>query len=212
MNGSSAPAKRRAGCLGCFGQVVLILFVGLLVSYLLMAAFSPWGFYLGGHFHPIPMWQGWGKIHTPNGGDYVLYVSVWPATRGRSHFGFASLTGTGYVCTPRHERIFLSVGGDILEKHLGRDSLGKPVHIYMYHRSAWSSFSGDNRPSFSWYGNWGDDQLTLDDHNSMSWAFTPDGHVYRSGSSNHTAAFGPLQVTLRAGSLHDFDSACSALP
>ena len=34
---------------------------------------SPWAFYMGGHFHPLAYWQGWGTVHAPEG-DYVVLM------------------------------------------------------------------------------------------------------------------------------------------
>jgi hypothetical protein len=39
----------------------------------------PWAFYMGGQFHIIPQWIGWGRMHSNFAGDYILYVQLSPA-------------------------------------------------------------------------------------------------------------------------------------
>jgi hypothetical protein len=212
MNQTSARKKRGCGCFGCLGSLIGFLVFGTILLLLITAVFQPWAFYLGGRFHIVPMWQGLGKFHTPNQGDYTLFVRTWPATHGGSRRGYASLQGVAYLCTPRHERIRLILGGS-MERHLGSDTQGKPVYFYFYYRALlFGSFSTERRPGFDLYGTWGPDQLPVDDHSSISRAFTPDGRVYRSGGQDKQASFGPLQTTLRPGTMSDFDSACPAEP
>jgi hypothetical protein len=212
MNQSPPSKKRGCGCFGCLGSLISFFVVGTIFLFLLIAVFSPWGYYLGGRFHIIPMWQGVGKFHTPTQGDYTLFVRIWPTTHGGSRLGYASLQGVAYLCTPRHERIRLTVGGS-MERHLGRDTQGKPVKLYMYYRPLlFGNLSPERRPGFDLYGTWGPEQLPVDDHGTISHAFTTDGHVYRSGGQDKPASFGPLQTTLRSGTMGDFDSACPAQP
>lgn len=114
VESTSSPASRKARS-GCLIQVVGALMLGVIVALLVIAITAPWAFYMGGGFHIIPMWQGWGRLHsTASGGDYVLFVSFSPrnGTRGVPH-----VAGRGELCTPRGERYTLSVGGDF-EKHL----------------------------------------------------------------------------------------------
>src|ERR1700719_4159551 len=50
------------------------------------AVFTPWAFYMGGHFHINPQWAGWGRMHSNLAGDYALYVSITPRTGGRGTY------------------------------------------------------------------------------------------------------------------------------
>lgn len=46
------------------GSWLRLLFVLVLCGAAMLAAtavFAPWSYYTGGHFHPLPMWQGWGE-------------------------------------------------------------------------------------------------------------------------------------------------------
>jgi len=205
------PAPRpsaRSGCLsGCLMRAILFLVLGVVFVALVQAVFAPWGYYLGGHFHLVPTWQGWGRMHTPTGRDYVVFVRVFPSPRG-SRMGFANLSGIGYLCTPRHEEIRMNLGGT-MDKHLGRDTQGQWVHLYMYHRPFFS-LSAERRPGLEIYGTWGDEQVSGDDHGSLGRAFNPDDTVYLGRAPDRRPSFGPVQVTLRAGAKRDFDAACSA--
>ena len=83
MNPSSLPpgmpAPRRARH-GCLVQVLGALVFGVVVLTGVMAIVAPWGFYMGGHFHIIPNWTGWGQMHSKTAGDYALLVSFSPKT------------------------------------------------------------------------------------------------------------------------------------
>ena len=47
----------------------------------MQAALHPWGFYLGGHRHLLPIWQGTGTLHAP--AAVTGAVSIGPLTIGR---------------------------------------------------------------------------------------------------------------------------------
>src|SRR5512144_2765718 len=75
----SARARRRAdllGCgLGCLGCLPRLILISVAVGAVLLAVLwlvAPWAFYLGGSFHPLPMWQGAARLHSSSG-EYVLY-------------------------------------------------------------------------------------------------------------------------------------------
>ena len=72
IDANEGRARRgRLGCVGCLGKLFLYLVgFGMLGSLLVLAidaVFMPWSFYMGGHFHPIPTWRGWGKLHSESG-------------------------------------------------------------------------------------------------------------------------------------------------
>src|SRR5262249_12029131 len=136
----------------------------------IIAVFAPWGFYMGGRFHWIPQWQGWGRLHSNSGGgDYAIYLYFYPKT-GRG-FGMTHVAGSGVLCTPRGETFNLIVGGDF-EKGMGKDTNGKTASFYMYHRTPLSRIVGnDSRPSLELRGKWNNPDLALDDHGSIARAF-----------------------------------------
>ena len=62
-----ARPRSRFGCLGCLPQVFLALALGVALMLAITAIFAPWGFYLGGQFHIIPYWQGFGALYAKCG-------------------------------------------------------------------------------------------------------------------------------------------------
>jgi len=62
-----AARKRRTGCLGCLWQLVVLLTLGSVLLIAITGVFYPWAFYLGGKFHIVPMWYGWGTAHAQSG-------------------------------------------------------------------------------------------------------------------------------------------------
>jgi hypothetical protein len=201
MESTSSPVPRRARS-GCLIQVVGALIFGAIVALLVIAITAPWGFFMGGRFHIIPMWQGWGRLHsTASGGDYVLYVSFSPrnGTRGVPH-----VAGRGELCTPRGERYTLSVGGDF-EKHLGTDLQGKRAYLYVHHASF---IGGDTRPSLELRGKWNNPDLEMQDGGSISRSFEPDGSLYAGHSTSHLYDRETLQVTLHQGDKSGYEAAC----
>jgi hypothetical protein len=198
------PSKSRIGCLT---RLVLILLLGAVAVLAIDAVFAPWSFFMGGAFHPIPMWQGWGRIHAP-GGDYLLFVSMQPRTGTR---GVAHVAGTGVLCTPRGETFNLRMGADF-EKRMGSSTDGKRVYMYLSKKPGYFfRSSGDTHPGFALYGAWHNPDMVLDDHGSLSREFLPDGALYKGDPHKQPAAHGALALVLKEGSRSDFDSACNAI-
>src|SRR5450432_79204 len=70
---SNAP---KSGWLKQLFPILALFFVAVVV---LPAIFMPWAFVMGGGFHILPTWQGWGKMHSNTaGGDYVIRISIYP--------------------------------------------------------------------------------------------------------------------------------------
>lgn len=89
MNPSSftpgMPAPRRARH-GWVVQVLGVLALGVVLLLTSNAVFTPWSFYMGGHFHLFPQWSGWGRMHSNLAGDYILYVQLSPTSGGRGTY------------------------------------------------------------------------------------------------------------------------------
>jgi hypothetical protein len=202
-------APRRKRRFGLLAQLVLILVCGGAFMLLVTAVFAPWGYYLGGHFHPLPDWQGWGRMNVASaGGEYLLFARMEPTSRGSKMYLSTNLAGIAYLCTPKGERYRLSLGGS-MPRHLPLDTLGLPIHLYMSNAPGWKTqFMTDRRPYLNFYGNWGDRQLVLDDHKTLSNAFLPDGSLYKAHDPNHPAGKEIAHVTLQEGSYDDFEAAC----
>lgn len=197
------PGPRKSGH-GCVVQVLGALALGVVVLLGIMAVFTPWGFYMGGHFHIVPQWSGWGQMHSKLAGDYALYVSFSPKT-GR-HLGLTHVSGNAVICTPRGEQYKLRLSGDFENPH-GTDLQGKTAHLYMnnYH-----VISGSTAPSLDFRGKWNNPDLVLDDHGSLTRAFDPGGKLV---TNQHMRPYVQevVPLTLHEGSRADFNAACAAL-
>lgn len=200
--------KRRVGCLGCLGQVALTLVLGSILIIAITGVFYPWAFYLGGKFHLLPYWQGWGPLHAKSG-NYVWFVRIEPTSRGSGMYLETNLTGTAYLCTPRGERIRFHMGGG-MRKHLNLSTDGEAIHLYMNYSPWYRQFMSDRRPRLELRGHWRNPDLVMDDHGSISNAFEPDGSVYRGHLPNRPYSTEGVPVTFIPGSYSDFDNACAA--
>jgi len=200
--------RRRTGCLGCLFQVVLILVFGGLLVLLITAVFAPWGFFLGGSFHIVPYWQGWGTLSTKSG-KYVVYVGFQPRPSGSRIMPGPSVGGTGYLCSPRGEIFPMHLGGG-MRRGIGTNTDGEKIDLYMNY---WPVFFGnmrtDHRPSVEFRGKWQNPNIVADDHGSIFRAFNPDGTVDR-GHSHKPYPGDVTPVTLVPGSYSDFEAACKA--
>ena len=201
-------SKARAGCFGCLWQCAIVLILAGILLIALTGLFYPWAFYLGGTFHILPYWHGWGRAHTPNG-DYLLWLQFQPTQRGSKMYLETNLTGNAYVCTPRAENIRLNLGGG-MRKHLNLSTDGEPIHFYMFYWPWNAQFVTERRPRLELRGNWRNPNLVMDDNGSINRAFQPDGTVYRGHDPNRPYATNPVSITLSSGSYSDFAKACAA--
>ncbi len=206
MEQRGTPGKPRRGCLM---QLMFLLVIVVVVLLGLPAIFTPWGFFMGGRFHIIPMWQGWARMHSNKaGGDYVLYM--WFAPKTGRRMGLTHVAGYGELCTPRGEKFFLSVGGDF-EKTLRLDTNGKKASFYMDNRSVASQFSGQRAPYLELRGKWNNPDLVMDDHGSIARAFEPDGTLYTGHSPSRPYMAEVVPATMHEGSKSEYEAACKAV-
>lgn len=202
-------ARAGRGCLGCFWQLGLLLVIGCVFAVAVIGVFAPWGFYLGGKFHTLPYWQGWGEMHAKSG-RYVLYVYFYPSPGGTHAIPAANLSGTANLCTPRHERFYMHLGGGMPRNpDLTKD--GVPIELYMNNWSGWfPNIRQDHRPSIKFQGHWHNPNIVMDDDGSISNAFNDDGTVYRVHVPNRSYSTQIVPLTLKPGSYSDFERACFA--
>ena len=206
MRTVSGPRKSGLGSLMRLVLVFLLL-GGVVVVVIAIAA--PWGFFMGGRFHAIPMWQGVGRIDSNRaGGGYAVYVWFWPDHGRLRNLGYVQ--GNASVCTPRGEKFFLTLGGT-LEKPAGTDTNGTRINLYMFNRSFKRQFEGaDRRPDLELRGKWSNPDLVLDDHGSVARNFDHDAKLYATGASRpYMDEVSP--VTLHQGGKSEFDAACAAV-
>jgi hypothetical protein len=204
------PQQKRSqpSCFAGLVRSLLAFFVlGTVLVLAIAAVFTPWAFYLGGSFHILPQWEGWGRTHSP-AGDYIVFVHMQPARRGS--WGMpASVSGSGAVCTPRGESFSLRVTGGFHNRRIGRDTDGEPFTISLSQRLNFLQTNSDTRLRFSLQGACHNPDLVLDDRGSVARAFNSDGTLYTGDPHKRPEPGAPLQVTLHPGSRSDFDAACS---
>jgi hypothetical protein len=202
----------RSGC--CLGNIVklLILFALIGFGYLaVIAVFAPWAYYLGGHFHPIPYWSGVARVHTAKNGDYAVYIQLEPKGTGAHSNGNPYLSGWGYLCTPRGEKLRMGANAE-MPKGIGHNPDGKNVTIGMYYWPALTGgFIADHSPSVGFKGQWQGETIALDDNKSFARAFFPDGTAYKRGDNSQPAANEDLHFTMYQGSTSDFDAVCAQI-
>jgi len=203
-------APPRQSRIGCLTRLVLLFVLAGVIVVGVMAVIAPWAFYMGGRFHMIPLWQGWGRMHSNTaGGDYAVYVWFWP-----DHGKFRQLAyvqGRALLCTPRGERFNLELGGDF-DKSAGSDLNGQRASFYMFNRTVKHILGGANtRPDLELRGKWSNPDLVLDDHGSIARNFQPDATLYAGQSPGRPYMAEVATVTLHEGSNRDFEAACAAV-
>ena len=203
----SSPQARRSGCLGCLPRLLLTLVLGCVVIIAITAIFAPWGFFLGGKFHIIPYWQGWGVIHARSG-KYAVFVRFQPAPSGSKVLPHPTVRGTGYLCSPRGEIFKMKLSGG-MRRGIGADTNGEKISLGMDYWPTFGGFMTHHNPSVGIEGKWQNPNIVGDDHGSIFRAFNPDGTV--AGPDPHRPYPGDITpVTLVPGSYSDFETACKA--
>lgn len=198
--------------LGCLTGLILLAVLGCAGWLAITAAFAPWIFEAGGHFHAVPMWQGAGRLHSAISGDYVIDVYFYP-TPGGFHAPGTWVEGQGYLCNAHRDRYRLRLTGGT-SRRVWSQMDGSPFTLDMANRPIlWSFTSPDYstwHPRISLRGHWQYPVLVMDDGGSLSREFGPDGHPY-SGSEKHSEPRETVSVTLKEASMSEFDAACAAI-
>jgi hypothetical protein len=155
---------------------------------------NPWAFQLGGRSHLLPYWYGAAQVRAASG-DYQVYVWFGPSSRSRLGRRAPYVTGAGYVCTPRGERISLRAFGSLPDVS-GSDTNGTRMRLELYRRPWYWSLAGawDRRPRLELTGRWENPDLVMNDGGSFAAAFLPDGRVYDGPTRNQPKAGPPVPV------------------
>ena len=206
------PPKPRSGCLaGCLARLLALFVFGTLIVLAVTVIVAPWGFYLGGQFHPLAYWQGWGTMHGP-GGDYAVFMRMFPRTRssGRSILSGPSVQGSGIICAPHGERYSLTLRGTFLRRGIGTNTDGEAMSLSLSQPLNFLNTNTSTRLDVGFRGAWKNPDLVLNDAGSMARTFNPDGTWTPSDRSKRPAGE-PIPLTLHPGSGSDFDAACAAV-
>ena len=186
---------------------MLLILIGAGLVYV---ALFPWAFFMGGHLHPFGYWQGWGRMHSKTAGDYFVYVFIYPFTRQTYAMAPQThVTGNGLLCSPKGEQFYLTLGGE-MPPHMGFDTVGKPIHLYMNNWQETVRGAEHSRPHLELYGHWGRAELIADDRKTLSLAFLPDGSLRPKEYSPPGTQQEDIQVTLREGTHSEWETACAA--
>jgi hypothetical protein len=209
--------RSKLGCVGCLAKTVgYLVLIGILGSILLIgieAVFAPWSFYMGGRFHPIPMWRGWGQVKSAAGREYALYVWFEPYTpsgRGGSmSSGGPEVAGWGELCSPHGENYKVRVTG-YLQRNMGSSTDGKKMELDVYRRPWYWSFAGrwDERPRLIFHGAWRNPDLVLYDRGSLDRAFNPDGTLRPANSGVWKSGEQGQELVLHEGDKTGYQAAC----
>ncbi len=152
--GGTSGRKPRTGL-----RLLLLLALGVALIFVLQALFFPWIYYTGGHWHPLPQWQGVGRF-SADGGEYALFIRMMPAPSGSHVYLSTSLRGNALLCTPEGQRLPLRLYAG-MAKHLPLDVRGQKVTLDVEQRSAWAPWLGTSygkagSPTLHLKGIWGD--------------------------------------------------------
>ena len=205
------PKRRRSND---WGKLVLFLVAAGCAIYIAQMVFHPWAFYFGGHRHALPIWQGTGTLHAPAaGGDYSLYVYLYPTGRGRTYLN-SSLSGNATLCTPRGELFRLTLSGS-MPRNPGTQLIGTPISLYIRSARPSRNVTGDYRPRLNFKGTWGDRALLLDDAAALAAAFNADGTLRAKALGVPTSNVPPPPPTTPPIPLHEvsgwwFQPSCPA--
>lgn len=170
MTSSTAPRRRRIGCLGQLIVLGLLAGVGFIA---LMAVTHPWIFTVGGRLRVLPFWEGAGDIQGP-GGRYRIFVSFQPTNSGSRVLPSTSVRGTGWVCAPSGHSYPVRVGGEAHEV-VWRNMDNKAFTLYTWQRKAWSSVHLP--PKLDFAGHWAGPNLVMEDKGTLASAFLADGSL-----------------------------------
>jgi hypothetical protein len=175
---TTRSAKPRRGCLS---NVLLILVLGIAFVLVFTALAYPWAYFLGGHFHILPIWRGWGRVHSP-AGDYLLFTQVFARTGGRR---VSRLRGSAVLCTPRGQTYSLTIYGDFRKRPgLTTNVDGLPLYLSISQNLNFLQTNQDTRLRFELEGAWQGPDLVTDDRGTLPAPSTPTPHCTRATPTN----------------------------
>lgn len=200
---SKPPRKKLTGPM----QWIVLLLIAILVGAAYAGSYA-WGFFLGGRFHPLPYWAGWGKMHSTTAGDYLLYVAVWPSTRPLERIiPHTFIRGRANLCTPDGQEFYMNLSGE-MRPHIYLNTLGEPVELDMVTWRSPMPIGQQSRPSFSLWGRWGSGEITGEDRQGLSKNFLPDGKLRPPNTYAAPAQMEDIRVTLQEGTFFEWKNAC----
>lgn len=203
---SQPPRKKLTGVKQWIVVFLLLISVGALY-----AGRYAWGFFLGGNFHPLPYWTGWGKMHSTVSGDYLLYVEIWPSMRAlETIIPHTFVNGRANLCTPKGEQFYLHLSGE-MRPRIYLNTVGEPIELDMVNWRATAPLGQQMRPSFSIWGRWARGEITGEDRQSLSKNFLPDGKLRPQNIYATPAQMEDIRLTLNEGTFSEWKRACRVM-
>lgn len=186
--------------------------VAAVISTAIVALFAPWAFFLGGTFHLMPMWQGVGEATTATGTRYVIWIRMFPTSRG-SKTGGTFVRGSAALCSSAGDRFDLRLTGGTSE-NVWWNMDGRPMSLSLDHPQSRSFIADDYekaRPRLTLRGRWSFPDLAMDDRGSLANAFMPDGHLDARAAGDTGRSADSLPITFKAATKVEFDTECRAI-
>jgi hypothetical protein len=159
--------RRRRGCLGCLGSLVVVLLLAVGVSILL----KPWSVHIGGRLTPLGRWTGIGRARTPDGLDAGVELSLTARYRpacSRTGGGCTRMEGKAVVCT-RAGRFTFSTVDATFTAYWSLD--GRPMTVRLTHGDTTLTRSLNIYFDGTWHGS----AYEASDGGYLSHGFNPDG-------------------------------------
>jgi hypothetical protein len=203
---NAGTPKRRHGCLI---QLLGLAALGAVIGLGIPALLAPWSFFLGGHFHALPVWYGWGRLQA-HSGNYVIYVQLEPSFRGSRMYRHSLIDGTARLCSPRGEEFPLKLSGD-MRPGVSTNLEGEKINFTAnYWPPGTGGFITNRAPRFAVRGVWHSTDIVGDDDGSISNSFNADGSVYREHVAGRPYRAEVVPVTIHEGDYSGFKAACHA--
>lgn len=188
----------------------LFVLLALIFAGTVYVGTSPWAFFMGGHFHPMGYWTGWGRMHSNTAGDYLLYVQISPEKRNmESIIPHTFVKGLADLCTPKGERYHLKLSGS-MPPHIYLSTAGQPISLDLYNWRNALIIGQESRPTFYLWGQWGPGEVVADDRQTLSKAFLPNGTLRPAASRLPPAELEDIQLALHEGTRSQWEAACAS--
>lgn len=190
--------RRRRGCLGCLGSLVLVLLLAVGVGILL----KPWSLHIGGRFTPFGGWTAIGRARTPDGLDAGIQLNLRTRARAacsKSGGGCTQMDGKAVVCT-RAGRFTFRTADATFSAYWSLD--GRPMTVRLTNGDTTLTRYLNVYFDGSWHGS----AYQASDGGYLSHGFNPNGSPRSATGSveKSTAA----QVTFQPG---DFTALCRSV-
>jgi hypothetical protein len=190
------------------------LVVTVLMAAGVLSAFSPWSFFIGGRFTPLAQWTGYGKLHSPAGGDYGLFLRLAHHQSDNLAGAFAAkpnLRGSAILCTPEGEKYEYRLEGTVRNAWLQTEGRSTGLRLVTLDREP-QLRSGLERlglQSNDLRGVWRHGNLVLDDSGAASSRAPSDPPKPRHGKRRSSRRADRAATVVSYANLSAFNDFCA---